>query len=442
MRWPVGATRDWFRNHNVAVALGAALILSVLGILTGRGTLIALATPLLLTGLWSLNERPRAHSEIASEPLVRTGAHSRDLKMAVRAASTLALPAAALRMRVSFPGVPTRDILVSIEEVSPLEFSIQSVRTGLRELFTLKVITHSFTLGWFSTETQLPTAHLLVLPRIEPVPGLPTSPTVRGLTGPRPSRRLGDGYEFRDVAQMTSGDRARQIDWRVTARQSVMLDQLYVRRNYAQAESTTMILVDSRDDVGTEVALWGSAHEARPDQMTSLDIARSAGASLAKAALDAGDRVGVEDLGRPRSPVLPGTGARQFDRVTHTLALAKSHGAPQVRSRAPFVPAGALVYVLSTFLDETAFVTIASLVRSGHTVVAIDTLPQTSLWAMSQRQLLAWRLVNLDRSAQISLTKNLGVKIVRWANPDRYQQLAVLVRTASAGHRPGRTRRA
>lgn len=426
--------RGWHRHRSVMLMISGALALAILGILLGRGALIALGTPLFLSGLWSLNERPVGTGSISTAPALSTGSQ-RTLVMQADL-NTNALPeVTAVRMRISFPGAPVRDILFSTLSPHPLEFTVESVRTGARELFTLNLVSITASLGWFGPEIEVPANQILVLPRVDPLPVLPSSATVRGLTGPRPSRRRGEGFEFRDVALMTPGSRARQIDWRVTARLSPELEQLYVRRNYAQAESTTMILVDSRDDVGTEIASWGSAHQVRPDQMTSLDIARTAAASLAKAALDSGDRVGVEDLGRPRSPVLPGTGMRHFDRIAHSLALAKPLGAPRVRTRAPFVPSGALVYVLSTFLDETAFVTVASLVRLGHTVIAVDTLPQTNTWSLVERQLMAWRLVNLDRDAQIALTRNLGVTVIRWSGPTRDYDLSVATKTMSSrGH--------
>lgn len=427
----------WRLHHSVKLGFGLSLGLLILGVLAGRGALIALATPLLLGALWSLVESSRTRPTIVSEPVIDPDADVRTVTMQT-SFDTGSCPEVTLaRLRVDFAGAKSRDLLVSVAPNSPLEFSIACVRTGMRDLFTVSTVVASRAVGFIGTQFELQPPQILVLPRVEPLPALPVSATVRGLTGPRQSRRLGDGQEFRDVALMRPGDRLRQIDWFITARNSPDLEHLYVRRNLAQAEATAMILLDSRDDVGGEVAFWGSAHEGRPDQMTSLDIARSAAASLAKASLDAGDRVGLEDLGRPRRPVLPGTGRRHLDRIRYSLAMAQPLGAPKVRSRAPFVPSGALVYVLSTFLDETALATIASLVRSGHRVIAIDTLPTISTWSLTQRQILAWRLTNVDRQAQLALTRNLGVPIVQWSDANHQEQLAVLTATGATRTAPG-----
>lgn len=432
---PGAGTRQpvWRLHPTVKLGLALSLGLIVLGVLMGRGALIALATPLLLGALWALTEHSKAQPTMGTEPVIADDSDTRTVAMRTVLGTDDCPEVTLARVRVSFAGTKSRDLLLPLSQDVPFEFSVTSVRTGMRDLFGVSAVALARTIGFVGTQVELPTQQIVVLPRVEPLPLLPVSATVRGLTGPRQSRRMGDGQEFRDVALMRPGDRLRQIDWFITARNSPDLEHLYVRRNLAQAEATAMILLDTRDDVGSEVVYWGSAHEGRPDQMTSLDIARTAAASIAKASLDAGDRVGLEDLGRPRRPVLPGTGKRHLDRIRYSLALAKPLGAPKVRTRAPFVPSGALVYVLSTFLDETALATVASLVQSGHRVIAIDTLPTISTWSLTQRQTLAWRLTSLDRQTQLQLTRNLGVPIVCWSDPHHHQQLAVL--TAGAGNR-------
>src|SRR5699024_620324 len=81
------------------------------------------------------------------------------------------------------------------------------------------------------------------------------------------SRRVGDGTAFRDVHLFTPGDRLRRIDWRVSARRSLdvrtgRLTELYVRRTFATADASVMLVVDSRDAVGPDVATWGGGQAA------------------------------------------------------------------------------------------------------------------------------------------------------------------------------------
>ena len=80
------------------------------------------------------------------------------------------------------------------------------------------------------------------------------------------------------------------------------INRLYVRRTFATADATVMLVIDSRDQIGPRVATWGDAARLREDESTSLDIARHAAISLARQYVSAGDRVGLEDLGKLRRP--------------------------------------------------------------------------------------------------------------------------------------------
>jgi len=222
---------------------------------------------------------------------------------------------------------------------------------------------------------------------------------------------------------MTWGDSVRRIDWKASAKLANGEETLYVRRNLAQAESTTFILLDSRDEVGPEVLTWGSAHEIRSDHRSSLDLAREAATAIAQRAITQGDRVGFEDISRPRRPLLPATGHRQFMRLQHAIAMAAPLGAPTDRVRAPMVPSGAIVYVMSTFLDDASLHTVGALVKRGHRVIAIDTLPHVSLWNLSPRHTTAFRLISLARDARLRNLKAFGVPLIEWAAQDSTQQL-------------------
>ena len=127
---------------------------------------------------------------------------------------------------------------------------------------------------------------------------------------------------------------------------------LYVRRTFATADATMMLVVDSRDEVGPRVATWNDSSALGEREASSLDIARVAAASTARHYLDAGDRVGLEDLGRLRRPVPPAGGRRQLDRLVRRLALAQPVGEPTERKRVPRLPSGALIIVFSTLLDD------------------------------------------------------------------------------------------
>lgn len=333
-------------------------------------------------------------------------------------------------IEATYPGALPARLLVSVDGVRTLELSVPSLRTGVRELFTLTALPTSASMGWFGDWVSLGMSPTLVLAPLKPLPPIPSAAVAKGLTGPRTSVRAGEGREFRDVGLYTQNNTLRQVDWRATSRRSPELDELYVRRTFAQSEATTVIMLDSRDDVGPEIRSWGSAHASRADQKTSMDLAREAATALAQVAISKGDRVGFEDLGHPKKPVPPGTGSRHFERLRHAVSLAAPKGGPTHRVRAPLVQRDALVFVLSTFLDDASTSTISSLVARGHQVVAVDTLPRVSTWSLIDRQVIAFRLFQIARQARMRQCEKMGVSVIAWRDEDRSTKLATLERAS------------
>lgn len=282
---------------------------------------------------------------------------------------------------------------------------------------------------WEHTVVSVGGSDRLVLPTSSPLGRVPLPRQLRGLTGPRPSRRFGDGSELRDVHPFVPGDRLKRIDWRATARRSPTLDTLYVRRVFADAEAVVVLVVDSRDDIGPDVRTWGAFRDQRADEPTSLDIARNAAASVAQVLVRDGDRVGLVDLGRTALPLAPASGQRHLRRVLHGLALAHPVGEAQPRVRPPQIPADAFVYLFSTVLDDAA----AQLARDwrarGHPVVVVDTLPD--VWPVADpRVAIAWRIVGLKRRLRLDGLAREGIPVVRWpSGADAATALDALART-------------
>ncbi|EYR61875.1 hypothetical protein N866_14730, partial [Actinotalea ferrariae CF5-4] len=245
----------------------------------------------------------------------------------------------------------------------------------------------------------------------------------------------GDGGDLRDVHPWQPGDSLRRVDWRATARRSPRGEELYTRRTFALAEAHVTLVVDSRDDVGPDPATWSGARSVRPDDATSLDVARSAAATVAQAYLGAGDRVGLEDLGVRRRTLRAGAGRRQLDRVLHGLAVLRPQGDPAPRVRAPQLPSGTLVWVFSTFLDPEAALAAARWRRSGHRVVAVDVLPAVRRRHLDTRAALALRLVTLERDDRLADLTAAGVELVRWTDDDAAARVQLLARRSH--RRPG-----
>ena len=321
-----------------------------------------------------------------------------------------------------------------------------SVRTGRREIFRLD---HRFvsTDGLLSTAAEIgPSLVVTVLPGVRPLRELPLPFRLHGLTGPHRSRRVGDEAELRDVALFAPGDRTRRIDWRITNRLNTgpplsdrtqnRINQLYVRRSFASAEATVMVVIDSRDQVGPRLLTWSDSSLLREDEATSLDLARSAAASLADRYLTGGDRVGLEDLGRLRRPVPPAGGRLQQRRLLQRLSLAEPEGEPTARRRVPRLPSGCLILVLSTFLDDDPAEMALVWRGAGHRVLAVDTLPTLNLTGATPRLLAAYRLVAMERSDRMDAVRRAGIECFGWASsPDADPTTALLVAARSREQR-------
>ena len=414
----------------LAVGVGALL----LGVLARRPDVAVLGVPLLLGAAlgWSRwpGRTPRARLA-GTDQAVGDGRLRAELEMSGGGPRDL------VSVRVAAPGHRPQDCLLAAHPRT-VALEMASVRTGRRRLFRLDAVAADPS-ALLVTPVHSPEAVVMtVLPTTRPLAALPLPFRLQGLTGPHGSRRAGDGGELHDVAPFRPGDRLRRVDWRVTAR----LDrsgpggggaptQLYVRRTFATADATVMLVVDSRDDVGPRVASWGDAEEVDEDEATSLDLARHAAASLARAYLEAGDRVGLEDLGRLRRPSPPAGGRSQLARLVQQLAQSEPEGEPRRRRRVPRLPSGSLVVLFSTFLDDDAADIAGSWRQSGHRVVAVDILPVLVTADLPDRQRTAYRVVAMERADRLDALARLGVETVSWrlaAGLDPAGQLGVLAR--------------
>ncbi|TQM02866.1 DUF58 domain-containing protein [Pseudonocardia kunmingensis] len=260
--------------------------------------------------------------------------------------------------------------------------------------------------------------HPLSVRRIVPVPytapaHLPLPRRLRGLTGTHDSSRPGDGGDFRDVHPFAPGDRLRRIDWKATARRGRFAGDLYVRRTAATSDATVVVVLDSGDDLGEQVASWSRSAGATTGT-SSLDIAREAAGSLAAGYVRAGDRVGFHDLAGAARMIAAGGGQRHLWRLLRAIELTGPSGVRSRRRRPPVVPADALVYVLSTFLDEEASRMAELWSAAGHRVIAVDVLPTPRFTGASRAERLAHRIVIMNRGDRIRSLQAQGVEVLRW----------------------------
>lgn len=414
-----------WRSVGLTAAATAAVVLFIIGLALGRPDAALLGVPALLAAVFSRTKPPAGRQTATEEPARpdSTGIES-TLRLAGGQA-TLARAAAAGHRPVEFiAAIPRRG-------ERAIRLRLASVRTGPQQTAIVDLL--GVQDGWEQDPRSVGGSERLVLPTSRRLDGVPLPRRLRGLTGLRPSRRSGDGSELRDVHPFTPGDRLKRIDWRTTARRSPNLDILYVRRSFADAEAVAMLVVDSRDDVGPDLRSWRGFSEQRVDEVTSLDLARHAAASVARALVEAGDRVGLVDLGLEARPLPPAAGRRQLRRVLHGLALARPVGQPHPIVRPPQVPADALVYLFSTVLDQEAVQLARTWRGLGHPVVLIDTLPDVRP-AVAAHLAIAWRILRMERQVRLDELAREGVPIVRWAGSagkDAVSQLDALARAAA-----------
>ncbi|MFD9737032.1 DUF58 domain-containing protein [Umezawaea sp. NPDC059074] len=273
----------------------------------------------------------------------------------------------------------------------------------------------------------------VVLPPVDALPAGLLPARAAGLVGVHRTRRPGDSTELRDIRAFQPGDRLRRIDWRVSLRSPT----LHVREHHAEADADVVLALDTRLDLGSSVADWSTGHPGRtPRPGGSLDTAVRAAASLAAGYLQQGDRVGLADLGRPQLGVRPGIGRRQLLRLRNQLVVcARSAGwAPKPVLNRHQIPHGALVVVLSPFLDDHVVEVAIQAARRGSLVLAVDVLP-TDLrpdtetpWGAG-----ALRIIVLEQRTRIAALKQHGVAVVPW--DERGHSVAATLRHAN---RPGR----
>ena len=289
----------------------------------------------------------------------------------------------------------------------------------------------------------------ITLPPIDVLPAGPLLPRPAGLVGVHRSRRPGDSAELRDIRPFAPGDRLRRVDWRVSLRSGFPdAGTLHVRERHADADADVVLVLDTRADVGHLVADWSRSNyelgrSLRAPRRGSLDTMIKATSSLAACYLRQGDRVGLIDIGRPHLYLAPGGGSRQLLRLRHRLVLCGQAAGwvPRPVLRPHLVPVGAMVVVLSPFLDDAAVDVAVVAARRGGLIVAVDVLPRplhpdTEVpWGQA-----ALALIKAEHRMRVDALSSHGVPVLNWA--DGAVTAAILRRLAvGRRHQLARTRR-
>ena len=193
------------------------------------------------------------------------------------------------------------------------------------------------------------------------------------LRAANPSRRRGDGVEFRQFRPYQQGDDLRRIDWRLFARS----DRLYVRESDQDSRLSVVFAVDTSASMGLEDA----SGQAR------LHYARRYAAALGWLAMRRQQDFSLYALNDRPTQLLPaGSGRLHYQRLLARLSDLKSDGQWRTsvleRSLRLF-PDRSLVVVISDFFaqaDEQR-AALHTLLRRAHIAYGIQiVLPTETDW--------------------------------------------------------------
>jgi uncharacterized protein (DUF58 family) len=411
----------WSLSPAVAAAAIVATVCLVAAFVMSRLELLLVAAPLLLSALAGWSSRPES---AAARGRLVVGGDDEVGRVRVDAEVEADGRIDGVHLRIRRADREPEDAVVTPGSARRLRFRVAASHSGPQRILSIAARGIGQDAAWVGDPGVPIAAERVVRPSARRVRSLPLPTRLLGLTGGHVSARPGDGGEFRDIDRFRPGDRLRRIDWKATARLAQRPGELYVRRTTATSDAAVQLVVDARDDVPGAVSGWAAAYP-RPG-VTSLDLAREAAVSLAGAYAAAADRVGFDDLSDARRALPPRAGARHLNRVLRAIELTTAHGAATERARAPRLAQGAVVFVLSTFLDDQATRLALTWRAAGHRVVAVDVLPSRSVDELAARERLALRVVDLERGLRLDRLRAAGAELLVWASPDRDVVLRLL----------------
>jgi uncharacterized protein (DUF58 family) len=403
-------TERWIRSPGAVGGAAAALLIAAVGLIVARIDIALLSLPLVAAVALSWDRRPAADDQATvTLSLADSGdseiGFSLDIKPPQRVETIV--------LRYTVLGGEPREFVVATPLRGEIAGTVPVLHSGPQELVRFD---YRF-LGADAAEASMPQEPIIgervIAPSQTMIRSLPLPLRLQGMTGAHESARAGDGGEFRDIHPFTAGDRLRRIDWKATARHGQNAGDLYVRRTNALADATVLIVMDSRDDVGEQVAEW-SRNTAAEKGISSLDVAREAASSLASAYIAAGDRVGFQDLSSRDRMIAHASGTRHLWRLLRAIEVTAPSATPFQHRRPPIVPPGALVYLLSSLLDDQSVNLALTWRGNGHRVIAVDVLPPARFARSTRYERVAHRMVMMERDDRTRILRSRGTDLLRW----------------------------
>ena len=241
---------------------------------------------------------------------------------------------------------------------------------------------------------------LIVLPRIEKL-GLVDLKGRRFGPWPGlvPSRRIGVGTEFFELAPYVAGVDLRRVNWKASARSGSLIT------NEFEGEHVIDVLVVLDCSEAATSALF---------DYDVLEFQVSFAASLCSQLIQQGNRVGLSVYGAVRTWVSPAFGKRQLLRLLDSLASVRPGQASLpiayvVESIVTTIlPTRSLVLLISPMLGTEVVDTIERIAVRGYNIVCFTPSTRASHVEVDESSDIARRILNAERKLGISKVRRIA----------------------------------
>ena len=254
-------------------------------------------------------------------------------------------------------------------------------------------------LGMFVAEGQQATSmELVAYPRPENLRRLVPALNTQAAVGMQLARTKGAGTEFAGVRPFTSGDRPREVNWRVAARHG----GLWVNERHPDRSTDVVLFLDG----------FGGP---------TLTAAVRAADSLARAYLTRRDRVGLVSFGGVMRWIRLGMGTRQTYVIIDALigtGVFQSEAWKDIAVIPPhFLPAQALVVAVSPLEDDRIAAAMIDLRDRGVDLAVVEVSPEPYAPAPADdAQWLARRLWRMQRDKVRDGYRARGIPVAEWSD--------------------------
>jgi uncharacterized protein (DUF58 family) len=398
------------RRLRVLLAVVYGLIL--IGLITQRGAILALAIPYLLYLAAALISRPGRLRLSATRTLSAQRATAGDLVTVHVTITALDGPAAVMVEDLIPAGLARIEGAARnqawCQPGAPIELTY-TVRTtrGVHAFRGIRATTGEL-FGLFQSRTLLPASDtLIVLPAYERVRHVRVQPrSARQTPGLLPTRQGGPGIEFFGVRPYQPGDSLRVVNSRASARRP----ELPIVNDFtAERIIDVGLILDAR-----------LARDIRRGDRSLFEPMVGAIAGLAQYFLARGNRVALLIYGVTLDWTGPGYGKRQTERVLQALAAATQglHARFSDLDALPtrlFPPRSHLILVSPLDRQDVAALSALHARGSSLLVVCPDARPwDTAPAAPGTDDALARRIARLERTVVVNTVRRSGVRVVDW----------------------------